>query len=267
MTMTTQQAPVSCICLTYGRPHVLEEALHSFLLQDYAGCKELIVLNDYNGQVLHFDHPDVRVINCSQRFRTVGEKMNAAVGLASHDLLFVWDDDDIYLPHRLSFSVAHFDPYKGFFKPSHAWFWRGGKLQGISGKSLFHVASCWSRQLFDAVRGYPAEGTGYDLVFENRLRKHARGSIKPYPIKPEEIYYIYRWSGTDSYHMSAFGNYRAGANIGHDRVESYVQQRATRGEIPQGDILLQPSWKTDYRQLVASYLTTLAEQPAPGSPN
>ena len=48
------QPAVSCICLTYGRPHVLEEAIHSFLLQDYAGSKELIVLNDYAGQTLLF---------------------------------------------------------------------------------------------------------------------------------------------------------------------------------------------------------------------
>jgi cellulose synthase/poly-beta-1,6-N-acetylglucosamine synthase-like glycosyltransferase len=39
------QPPVSCFCLTYGRPCLLEEAIHSFLQQDYAGPKEMIVLN------------------------------------------------------------------------------------------------------------------------------------------------------------------------------------------------------------------------------
>ena len=43
--------PVSCFCLTYGRPRLLEEAIHSFLQQDYAGPKEMIVLNDYADQV------------------------------------------------------------------------------------------------------------------------------------------------------------------------------------------------------------------------
>ena len=38
---------VSCICPTYGRPELLEEAIYCFLLQDYPGPKELIVLNDY----------------------------------------------------------------------------------------------------------------------------------------------------------------------------------------------------------------------------
>src|SRR4051812_44842704 len=194
---------VSCICLTYGRPELLEEAVYCFLLQDYPGPKELIVLNDYAGQTLVFDHPEVRVINVSRRFRTVGEKMNAAVALASHDLLFVWDDDDIYLPHRLSFSLEHFDPKKGFFKPNKAWFWNNGALSGPA-RNLFHVGSCWSRRLFDAVRGYAAEGIGYDLVFEKRLAQHFPGAITTYDIKPEDIYYLYRWGGTGSYHMSAF---------------------------------------------------------------
>ena len=29
----------SCLCLTYGRPHLLEEAVESFLRQDFAGPK------------------------------------------------------------------------------------------------------------------------------------------------------------------------------------------------------------------------------------
>ena len=31
---------VSCYCATYGRTKLLEEAIHSFLLQDYEGEKE-----------------------------------------------------------------------------------------------------------------------------------------------------------------------------------------------------------------------------------
>jgi glycosyltransferase involved in cell wall biosynthesis len=137
---------VSCFCLTYGRPRLLEEAIHSFLQQDYAGPKEMIVLNDYADQILAFDHLEVQVINLSRRFRTLGEKLNAAVALASHDLLFVWDDDDVYLPHRLSFSVANFEPRKGFFKVNTAWLWNQHGLGGPV-QSVFHSASCWSRHL------------------------------------------------------------------------------------------------------------------------
>jgi glycosyltransferase involved in cell wall biosynthesis len=254
------QPAVSCICMTYARPRVLQEAIHSFLIQDYAGPKELIVLNDYAGQTLLYDHPEVQVINVCKHFHTVGAKMNAAVALASHDLLFVWDDDDIYLPHRLSFSVAHYDPKQGFFKPNKAWFWMNDKLSGPDQKSLFHVGSCYARRLFDGVRGYVDDGTGYDLVFEQRLKHHFPGSTTEYDIEPQDIYYIYRWGSTGTYNMSQFGGYQAGANVGQDQVGTIIQQRALRGEIPKGEILLQPGWRTDYRQLVASHIATLTEQ-------
>lgn len=254
--------PVSCICLTYGRPALLEEAIYSFLQQDYRGRKELIVLNDYVDQTLAFSHPEVRVINVPKRFRTVGEKMNAAVALAAHDLLFVWDDDDIYLPHRLTFSIEHFDANKGFFKPNRAWVLDNGVLRGPT-QNFYHVGSCWSRALFDAVRGYAAEGTGYDLLFERRLAQQFPDSTTPVGIQPDDIYYLYRWGGTGSYHMSAYGELQLGENVGHHEVETFIQQRAIRGEIPQGHISLQPGWKTDYRQLVESHIAMLAEQKAP----
>ncbi len=250
---------VSCICPTYARPELLEEALYSFLQQEYRGPKELIVLNDYAEQTLIFDHPEVRVINLPSRFRTVGEKRNAAVALASHDLLFVWDDDDIYLPDHLRFSLAQFDPKKGFFKPNKAWFWGRGQLHGPR-KNLFHASSCWSRDRFDAVRGYDAEGSGHDVLFEKRLNKRFPGSTATFTPQPAEISYIYRWYGTGSYHLSGFGGLKPGKNSGNAEVAAYIQQRADQGTIRQGRILLQPGWNTDYRLLVSSFIATLATE-------
>ena len=257
-----QTPGVSCICLTYARPELLEESIESFLRQDYAGPKELIVLNDYEQQTLAFEHPEVHVVNLPKRLHTVGQKMNLAVALATYDLLFVWDDDDIYLPHRLAFSVRHFEPKKGFFKPDKAWFWDRGTLSGPVG-NFFHAGSCWSRALFDAVHGYPPEGSGYDQVFETRLGKAFRGSVAPYKaIKLEELYYIYRWGGIGSYHMSVYGTYRPSSNIGHQEVEQYVRQRAKKGEVRQGHIALTPRWKTDYQKLVDDYIASLQLEPA-----
>jgi Core-2/I-Branching enzyme/Glycosyl transferase family 2 len=252
---------VSCFCLTYARPRVLEEAIHSFLQQDYAGPKEMIVLNDYADQTLVFDHPEVRVINVPRRFRSLGEKLNAAVALASHDLLFAWDDDDIYLPHRLSFSVARFEPRKGFFKAESAWVWNDQALSGPM-QNIFHAGSCWSRGLFDAVRGYPAEGSGCDQIFEARLAAAFPGSIAPWAVTPSEIYYVYRWAGTGSYHLSVQGGAQIERSRKYAEVAAYVEQRAAAGEIPRGQIALQPCWRADYRQLAAVQMASLAEDGA-----
>ena len=175
-----QQPAVSCICLTYGRPHVLEEAIYSFLRQDYGGRKELIILNDYVEQTLRFDHPEVRVINLPVRFRTVGEKRNAAIALAKHDLLFVWDDDDIYLSHRLRFSVANFDLQKGYFKANLGWYLDNDRLRGPEA-NLFHANGCWLRSRFDAVRGYDSEGSGHDWLFEKRMTQRFPCTLMCHP--------------------------------------------------------------------------------------
>src|SRR5687767_5015623 len=112
---------ISCMCLTFGRPRfLLEESIFSFLVQDYAGEKQLLVLNDFDRQHIVFDHPDVTVVNYPERFATVGDKRNAAVALCRHDLIAVWDDDDISLPHRLRVSVERYRSSKRFFKPSRA---------------------------------------------------------------------------------------------------------------------------------------------------
>ena len=250
--------PVSCVCLTYGRPHLLEEAIQAFLLQEYPGEKELIVLNDFDQQRLVFEHPEVHVVNVARRFRSVGEKCNAAVALASHDLLFVWDDDDIYLPHRLAFSVERFDARKGFFKPARAWYWNNGWLSGPEA-NVFHGGSCWSRELFMSVRGYAAMDNGYDQEIEARFAAVRPGSTTPYDIRPEEIYYLYRWGGTASYHVSGFGQAEY-----HRAVADFVAEQVRLGRVSVGEFTLAPRWEADYVALVREYLagvSTLTRSP------
>jgi len=241
------------MCLTYGRPHVLAEAIESFLRQDYAGPKELIVLNDLDCQTLRIDHPEVRIINTHKRFNTVGEKRNACAALASHDLLFVWDDDDIYLPHRLRFSVQMFDPSKRFFKPKSAFTLNDGVLKGPE-RNLFHSGSCWTRSLFDQVRGYAHMNSGQDMEIEVLFEKLI-GQGKNSEIKPEDIFYIYRWAGTGSFHLSGFGKDKPGEKTGNQKVGESVAKKLKSGEIHSGEIRIQPFWKCDYTALVVDYLS------------
>ena len=57
---------VSCMMLTYNRfthpIHLVDEALASFLLQDYLD-KELLICNDTPGQAIVFKHPRVKIFN------------------------------------------------------------------------------------------------------------------------------------------------------------------------------------------------------------
>src|SRR5205823_5573418 len=138
-------------------------------------------------------------------------------------------------------------PEQGFFKPDQAWVWNNGTLRGPV-TSFFHGGSCWTRKLFDAAGGYAAEGAGEDRIFEQRLAHAFPGATETYAIRPDDIYYLYRWFGTESYHLSGFGDYKAGANIGHHEVAAYVQKSADSGRMLHGHIHLRPHWKQDYRQ-------------------
>jgi len=246
------------MCLTYGRPHLLEEAIQCFLRQDYAGTKELIVLNDFSEQFLEFPHPEVVIVNCPKRFRTVGEKRNACAALTSHELLFVWDDDDIYLPHRLRFSVQMLNPEKGFFKPSKAWTLNNGIIGGPNA-NLYHSGACFTKDLFDRAHGYAHMGSGQDMDLELAFERII-GKGKNYnAIKPNEIYYLYRWGGTESYHLSGFGKDKPYAPTGNDRVAEYVQRVVATGKIPTGVVSLSPTWRRDYSELVRKAIDLLAK--------
>lgn len=253
----TGYPPVSAMCLTYGRTHLLEEAIHSFLIQDYPGPKELVVLNDFADQTLVCDHAEVRIINTSMRFPSVGEKRNACATLAKHDILFVWDDDDIYLPWRLSLSIQRMDRSRGYYKSPQAWILSDGQMDGPS-TNLFHSASCLTRDLFERAGCYPHTGSGEDWDLEDRIHQLIPTDKDDYSLTPQELYYLYRWHGTGSYHLSAFGRDEGQAVTGNQKVAEFVEGQVREGKVHTGMVRLHPAWKTDYLQLVQSHL----KQPA-----
>ncbi|MEZ4732257.1 MAG: glycosyltransferase [Caldilineaceae bacterium] len=213
------------------------------------------MLNDYAQQTLFFDHPEVRIINVPTRFQSVGEKYKAAASLASHDLIFVWHDDDIYLPHRISYSVAHLDAEISFFKANRAWTWNHGTLSGPT-ENNFHGGSCWRRALFSKVQGYPHTNGRYDLEFEQLCTAAAPAAMRINAIKPADLYYLHRWHGTGSYHFSLLGSNGQGAKP----IVDFVAEQAARGEIPQGEILLQPRWLSDYSAMAQQATAALSAE-------
>lgn len=237
------------MCLTYGRPQrILEEAVQSFLLQDYPGEKQLLILNDFADQSICFDHPQVTIVNVDARFSSLGEKRNRAVELCRHDLIAVWDDDDISLPWRLSFSSSHYDETRRFFKGSHSWVLSNGVLRGPSA-NRFHSAGMWHRRLFQEAGGYPSMDSGEDAFLEDAFRRII-GTPMNFPIQPEDIYFIYRWGGTGSYHLSGYGRGPAG----HEGVQEYVERKVKQGAIRTGRIALEPQWNLDYTALVRLFV-------------
>jgi len=101
---------ISVLVPTYGRTLFLGEVLESYLQQDYPGESELVILNDVAEQKLQWDNTPpankhVRIINVGERM-ALGSKQAHLIDLAKHEVITFWDDDDIYLPYRLSLAFV-----------------------------------------------------------------------------------------------------------------------------------------------------------------
>jgi glycosyltransferase involved in cell wall biosynthesis len=231
---------VSCLCLTYGRPHLLEESIESFLRQDYDGPTELIVLNDHpEQQLVYKGDPRVVVFNITRRLRTLGAKRNLSVALSSYNNLLVWDDDDIYLPWRIQETMKVL-PHRQFFKCPNAWVMNNGVIEKEIAYNLFHAGAAYTRWVFEKIGGYHCINTGEDADFEGRIKgRETRSCWGLTQLPPERLYYIYRWSH-GSYHAT------------HYKDLADLQPRVTKGEI-----YLRPQWRQNYTELAASLVPTV----------
>ena len=115
---------ISCVCVTHGRPWLLEEAIESFNMQYYAGDAELLIVNDCPEQELRMaeDVDNITIMNLSEPITNLSTKFNIAVQAASYNLIAWWEDDDISLPHRLISSEAKIGDKAGY-KQGRSWFW------------------------------------------------------------------------------------------------------------------------------------------------
>ena len=100
---------VSVITITKDRRAFIPLAKYSFLAQGYPEEKlEWVIVDDGNDQIkdLVSDLPNVKYVLCD-RPMNVGEKRNLAVESASHDILVMLDDDDVYPNNSVVTRVAY----------------------------------------------------------------------------------------------------------------------------------------------------------------
>lgn len=239
-----------CLCLTYGRPHVLKEVIESVLRQDCAGEKELVVLNDVAKRQLTCNEPSVRIINVSARFRIMGEKQNGSAALASHDILFVWDDNDHYLRRRISHAVKKLRSLeRAFYNAAPRVVLNDEELLG-PGANVFHSGVRFTRELVDAAHGYRQVGSGQDRDLEaaaSRLLPHEENHNQ---IPVGETYYLYLWGGTASYHASDFGRSK-GLSEWNCPSRTLRSRRDGGGPGSDWNRNLRPRWNRDYLAVLA----------------
>lgn len=235
---------VSCLCLTYNRAPdhlwLLGEAVDSYVRQDYPpDRRELIVLNDTPGQTLSIPNVDgVHVVNIHRRFRSLGEKYTAGMGMCRGDIIMWWDDDDISLPWRVRHSVEQMGD-ADYYNPGGYWFWNRDGLQAPASIGPCFNCSAFTRSGYErcAVLEF---GMHLDQMLHRAFTERLR-MVRPSPSPPSEWSYIYRW-GVSPEHVSGWGmEYEAGSGPGRRGYD-------VRGKQPvlEGDYEVSGRWQRDY---------------------
>lgn len=180
---------------TFGRADYVAESIAMFLEQDYPN-KELIIVNDCPGQTLEGRFPNVRIINSPARWQHLGDKRNHAIELSNGEFIAVWDDDDVYLPWRLSHTVQQIRERKlAFYCTAEYWAYWGKEIlednASVSGW-IWHPSFAFPRKDWKAVGGYPSVTLGEDSIFLERLMEHRSVPWDRCPISKVERFLIMR---------------------------------------------------------------------------
>ena len=241
---------ISAKCITYGRVDTLEESIQSFLQQEYPGKKELIIVNDYPLQKLHYPHPQVTIYNLDETFSLIGEKENYAIERCKGELIAVWDDDDIALSNHLS-NIAKF-----WKEDTNILHWQTGvyynepsitKIMGIGNSGIVY-----SKKVWEAIGKSPIENAGGDTTLVSRIHSFGRAHVIDAKMPDSEASWFYMWGGR-GYHQSGMGTDTADRPNVIKRHSDYVENLRRKGQIPTGDVYLMPQWDKDYIQMLKDY--------------
>lgn len=242
--------PISCKCITYGRVDLLEESLYSFLNQDYDGEREMVIVNDYPEQTLHFDHPNVRIFNLDETFNTIGEKENFAIENCKYNTIAVWDDDDIALPNHLNNINKYFPGYDllHWKKGAAVNFKKVDALHSVGNSGIVYTKDIWERS-----GKHNHENAGYDMSFVLKLKREYFCKVTNVEPPDDEVSWMYLWGGR-SYHMSGQGSDNKTKENILVRHSRHIENLKNSGKIPLGDIQLKPKWNIDYIELLNNYI-------------
>ena len=222
---------ISVLTLTYQRHHILEEAIQSFLLQDWEGESEMVVLNDSPLVKYEFDHPKVRIINLDTRFSSVGKKLEYGFAQCKGDYIYRLDDDDLMTSWalRLQSQYQAEKPNCDIYRCQKHYFFCHNEYEGLSDN--INNGNCYAKSYTQRI-AYPNVSGSED----NDITFHQNANI--YTADTGRYSMIYRW-GMGTFHISG---------MGVENTTEYILNKVDQsvGDMEQGVIILNPHFNQDY---------------------
>lgn len=221
---------IAAVCVTWNRPELLGRLVGCFEAQDYPD-RELLILDDA-GQYGDRRGDRWRLISIPHRWKTLGQKRNAAIGLTSSDVdaYAVWDDDDCYFPFALSACVRALGHVACPWMQSRVICEQeNGRLRQYRTADrrgcwpAYHSGWAYRRDVFEVLKGYPHdESNGEDWLFQKEMKAaHGDSADCICPEYPRPfLVYSRRTSGTR--HLSMIGRKHSGyEKFGSEPIEPW----------------------------------------------
>jgi len=219
---------ISVLTLTYKRPHLLEEAIQSFLSQDDITDCEMVIINDNPEVDYIYDHPQVRIVNHKVRFSSISAKIEWGYKQCKYPFIYRLDDDDLLMPYALSQTAMDILSYPGYdvYTSRGMYFFSENSYMGENGS--VNNGNCYSKAYLDKIV-FPNTSIGedYDITFNHSA--HIYKTPLPHTM-------IYRW-GMGTFHVSGLGIQNNETILAHADVVL---------DDTKGDVILNPHFKTEY---------------------
>lgn len=218
---------ISVLTLTYQRHELLEEAIQSFLLQDFSGDSEMVIINDCPEVKYYIDHPKIKIINCSTRFSSIGKKLEYGYKQCKYEYIYRLDDDDLLAPNalQLASTIIVDNPNYEIYRTEKYYYFLNNTFVDIVANT--NTGNIFTKEYLNRIK-FPDKNVGedFDILYNHNA------NIKTESNKGSTM--IYRW-GNQTYNISAMPD---------NKVMELTNNSINTKE--KGIIVLFPSFKKDY---------------------
>jgi len=193
---------VSCLMITRGNVSILKYSVFCYARQTYNNRELVVIVDSHLVETIQNFLFSVQIFDAmvvgSESAATLGDRRNMAAARAQGEILMTWDDDDLFDPFRIEFSVSILlksGAAATFLARLFIW-WPHRNIASISNRYLWEGSMAIWRKY---IRVYPAISRGEDTALTEFL-------IEDHPIAEMEApqMYVYTVTGQNACDVDHF---------------------------------------------------------------
>lgn len=227
---------ISVLTITYKRPHLLEEAIESFLRQGGIIGAEMVIVNDNPEVEYVYSHPAIKIFNVKERFPSIASKLEWGYKQCQNNYIYRLDDDDLLAPSALHNAIETImdkvimteilktQPYDIYRSKDH-FFFVNNKFEKIS--SNINNGNIYTKKYLDRIT-WPDKSGDEDAYITFGRDALINDNV------PTSM--IYRW-GMNTLHISGMGIQPNKVIL--DRADEVLKEQS-------GVVQLNPHFDNDY---------------------